>query len=219
MLLPSSLIWRVKFFLPFAWALELCYSALVLKGIQKKDWESREELNMSGERDERFTWLRTSPAWPCHSYPVLGPTCANTMLSPAAKGLSLAWGRHHLPSLRCWRNGIRLKAKASLSWNTSCCFSILCGESQFCDCAAWGSVEHMLLKPLVLSPPGSRGLCTSQRTTPEFTTSITGLCWLMVQATPGQCLFFKEPKVIWQTSEQNFCVLPGTVLGACSFVQ
>lgn len=127
MLLPSSSIWGVKFFLPFAWALELCYSALVLKGIQKKDLESRKELNLSGEREERFTWLRTSPAWPCHSYPVSGPTCANTMLSPAAKGLSLGW---------------------ALSWNTNCCFLILRGESQFCDRATWGSVEYTLLKPL-----------------------------------------------------------------------
>lgn len=127
MLLPSSSIWGVKFFLPFAWALELCYSALVLKGIKKKDLESRKELNLSGEREERFTWLRTSPAWPCHSYPVSGPTCANTMLSPAAKGLSLGW---------------------ALSWNTNCCFLILRGESQFCDRATWGSVEYTLLKPL-----------------------------------------------------------------------
>lgn len=148
MLLPSSSIWGVKFFLPFAWALELCYSALVLKGIKKKDLESRKELNLSGEREERFTWLRTSPAWPCHSYPVSGPTCANTMLSPAAKGLSLGWGRYHLPSLMWWRNEIRLKTKASLSWNTNCCFLILRGESQFCDRATWGSVEYTLLKPL-----------------------------------------------------------------------
>lgn len=127
MLLPSSSIWGVKFFLPFAWALELCYSALVLKGIKKKDLESRKELNLSGEREEWFTWLRTSSAWPCHSYPVSGPTCANTMLSPAAKGLSLGW---------------------ALSWNTNCCFLILRGESQFCDRATWGSVEYTLLKPL-----------------------------------------------------------------------
>ena len=127
------------------------------------DLKSRKELNLSGEREEQFTWLRTSPAWPCHSYPVSGPTHANTMLSsPAAKGLSLGWGRYHLPSLRWWRNKIRLKAKASLSWNTNCCFLILRGESQFCDCASWGSVEYTLLKPLVLSSPVSRGLCTSQ---------------------------------------------------------
>lgn len=84
-------------------------------GCRMRKWESR------GEK----TAIYMAPNFHTPSFPP--PATATLSQGPLAqkscshlrqRDWSLGWGRYYLSRLRWWRNRIRLKAKASLSWNT-----------------------------------------------------------------------------------------------------
>lgn len=139
-------------------------------GYGREEWENREEQNMPAEKEQQLKWLRTSTSPPSPQHGLGTPALSRG--PPAQMPYSHLW-------LRDWasvaggttcqalgdeetRSGS--KRKPSLSWNTIEPIPALdfSGKTEFCDCATWGSVKNMLLKPLVLSAPVSRGLCTDQ---------------------------------------------------------